>query len=123
MLEKILEEIDKRIDIQLKNVAGINDEVYRYGYVKSIEAYQQAKLIVQEILSKHMNDGWISVEERLPEDQKKVLVSDTEGKVRLIEFSKFLFEHPQYTHGVKVIAWRPIPDPYRPGKGEEEWRD
>lgn len=69
------------------------------------------------------NDGWIPVEERLPEDQKKVLVSDTEGKVRLIEFSRFLFEHPQYTHGVKVIAWRPLPEPYCPGKGDSECKN
>lgn len=70
MLEKILKEIiqeyDKRIGIQLKIIAGVNDEINRYGYVKSLEAYQQAKLIVQDILSKHMNDDWIPVENWKP---------------------------------------------------------
>lgn len=59
-LQKILEEInaefDRRIGIQLKIMAGLGDDVYRYGYGKSLEAYQQGKLLVTEIISKHMND-------------------------------------------------------------------
>ena len=77
-LEKILEEIeaefDRRIDIQLKIMAGLGDDVYRYGYGKSLEAYQQGKLFVEDIIRKYMNDGWISVDDNLPEDETDVLV-------------------------------------------------
>ena len=73
-LEKILEEIeaefDRRIDIQLKIMAGLGDDVYRYGYGKSLEAYQQGKLFVEDIIRKHMNDGWIPVEERMPTQEE-----------------------------------------------------
>lgn len=68
-LEKILEEIeaefDRRIETQLKIMVGLNDDVYRYGYKKSLEAYQQGKLLVAEVIRKHMDDNWIPVEERL----------------------------------------------------------
>ena len=95
-LEKILEEIEaefeRRIGTQLKIMAGLSDDVYRYGYGKSLEAYQQGKLFVEDIIRKHMNDGkcgecsrrkwyqkgfedgsknndsWVSVDDRLPED-------------------------------------------------------
>lgn len=43
-LEKILEEIESEfercIGTQLKIMAGLSDDVYRYGYGKSLEAYQ-----------------------------------------------------------------------------------
>ncbi|HIR12527.1 MAG TPA: hypothetical protein IAB31_01230, partial [Candidatus Choladousia intestinavium] len=71
-LEKILEEIeaefDRRIETQLKIMAGLSNGVYRYGYGKSLEAYQQGKLLVAEIIRKHMDDNWIPVEEQMPED-------------------------------------------------------
>ena len=60
-LEKILEEIesefDRRINTQLKIMAGLEDDVYRYGYGKSLEAYQQGKLLTEDIIRKHMNGG------------------------------------------------------------------
>ena len=119
-LEKILEEIqaeiDRRIDIQLKIMAGINDDVYRYGYGKSLEAYQQVKLFVEDIIRKNMNDGWIPVEERLPEDDRMVLVTcQTKKGIRSVNKA---YCDGAFWHGSGsmsgVIAWRPLPDPYRP---------
>lgn len=78
-LEKILEEInaefDRRIGTRLKIIAGTNDDVYRYGYGKSLEAYQQGKLFVEDNIRKHMNDGWIPVERGLPEEYGEYLVT------------------------------------------------
>ncbi len=45
---KIIEELDRRIDSQLKIMSGIGDKAYRYGFIKSIEAYQQCKMIVEQ---------------------------------------------------------------------------
>lgn len=57
-LEKILEEIeDERADV---------DE---YSDIKSkmlARHWNSCIFIVQEIIRKHMNDGWISVEVRMP---------------------------------------------------------
>ncbi len=65
-LEKILAEIDIKI-------AG------------SMGKKREGLLEAREIIRKHMNDGWIPVEERLPEDGETVLCTD--GKdVYLVEY-------------------------------------
>lgn len=70
ILEEIEQEFDRRINTQLKIMAGLGDDIYRYGYGKSLEAYQQGKLFVIDIIRKRMNDGWIPVEEKLPLNAK-----------------------------------------------------
>ena len=134
-LEKILREIeaefDRRIDIQLKIMAGLGDDVYRYGYGKSLEAYQQGKLFVEDIIRKHMNDGWIPVQERLPEEKKSVLVQwekyDRHLNVTLTyldvmwmdDAEEKVFETINGVPNGKVIAWRPLPEPYSPERNGE----
>ena len=74
ILEEIEQEFDKHINTQLKIMSELEDDVYRYGYGKSLEAYQQGKLFVKDIICNHLNDGWILVEERLPENEHSVLM-------------------------------------------------
>lgn len=124
MLEKILEEIekkfDRRIDTQLKIMAGLNDDVYRYGYGKSLEAYQQGKILVEDIIRNHMNDGWIPVDERLPDNTSSVLICGQSGW-RDVGWWEQNHWWTGYSHAdIKedVVAWRPLPEPYRPEEGE-----
>ena len=56
ILEEIEQEFDRRINTQLKIMAGLGDDIYRYGYGKSLEAYQQGKLFVKDIICNHLND-------------------------------------------------------------------
>lgn len=142
-LEKILEEIeaefDRRIDIQLKIMAGLGDDVYRYGYGKSLEAYQQGKLFVEDTIRKYMNDGWIPVEERLPEEYGEYLVTIIPSagylwaKRIIANFSDLMgiVKKPIFYTGEvgkidfeditdMVIAWRPLPEPYKPPVESEE---
>ena len=60
-LEKILEEIDKQ---KSKCLSGEYDPAYEAG------ALDMAN-VIKYIIRKHMNDGWIPVEERLPEEPKE----------------------------------------------------
>jgi len=46
MMQKIIDELDKRIATQAMIVSGVNGQE-RQGFIKSMEAYQQAKLIVE----------------------------------------------------------------------------
>lgn len=92
VLEKILEEIEERIK-RLKeadNMCRVNAERNRnfesMKYFQSLMfATERAESIIGDIIRSHMdeakdinvpsNDGWISVDERLPEDDRYILLS------------------------------------------------
>ena len=129
-LEKILEEIEaefeRRIGTQSKIMAGLSDDVYRYGYGKSLEAYQQGKLFVEDIIRKHMNDGWIPVGKRLPtkeeceKDNNEFLVQTDTGKRFSCEYDPLAngYDNPLWCCNVPVVAWQPLPEPYRPERSD-----
>lgn len=113
VFEKIIAEFDKRIGTQLKIMAGLADETYRYGFGKSLEAYKQGKMIVEQAATEH-NNGWIPCSERSPEDGEEVLVTD--GKhVYLVKYDADLDASFGDMDG--IVAWQPLPKPYQP-KGE-----
>lgn len=56
--EKLVAEFDKRINTQLKIMAGLGDEIYRYGFGKSLEAYQQGKGIIEQTAAEYTMDGF-----------------------------------------------------------------
>ena len=100
-LEKILEEIDAHsIEFEM---FGVSDDYISVGWVK-------------EIIRKHINDGWIPVEERLPEDDEMMLVTcETKSGRRSVNRAWY---GNGFWHGTGsmsgVIAWRALPEPYRP---------
>lgn len=128
-LGKILKEIDLKI-------AG------------SMGRKREGLLEAENIIRKHLssendpettrsprdNDGWISVEERLPEengDDGELIVTDKDGRIwsgiyygiteETDEYPCFhkWDEEMWYCHKPDVIAWRPLPDPYRPERSTE----
>ena len=72
-----------------------------------------------------MNDGWIPVEDRLPEEKESVLVQwekyDRHLNVTLTYLDVMWLDNAEEQvfetiNGVpngKVIAWRPLPEPYK----------
>ena len=99
-LEKILEEI-KETAIFMQTTSGYGAMCVSTG-------------AVERIIRKHMNDGWIPVEERLPGEEKEVLVTTDTGEITFGYLSDGEWHtdlEPDYP-----IAWRPLPDPYRPEK-------
>ena len=122
-LEKILEEIDAHA-IEFE-IFGTSDDYISVGWVK-------------DIIRKHMNDGWISVEERMPEEYGEYLVTIVPSagylwaKRIIANFSDLMgiVKKPIFYTGEvgkidfeditdMVIAWRPLPEPYRPKKESE----
>ena len=101
-LEKVLEEIDVKI-------AG------------SMGKKREGLLEARDIIRKHMNDGWIPVEERLPDNNENVLVTDmgliTSGYIA--HGTWITDQEPDYP-----IAWRPLPEPYHlePETEKPDWR-
>ena len=102
-LEKILEEIENE------------RESYEATHVKS---YEKGLRFAAEAIRKHMNDGWIPVEERLPIPNKEVWVTvkrngkvftGTDGMTEKGHFWNYEKEN--------ILAWKEkdiIPESYRP---------
>ena len=117
-LEKILEEIDIKI-------AG------------SMGKKREGLLEAREIIRKHMNYGWISVDERLPEKNEYFVETSGDkdfpnGYYKRLEIA-YMTDTIEYVHGYydgykwmdkyldtikNVVAWR-IHEPYRPERSEE----
>lgn len=84
------------------------------------EQYKGLRM-AEDIIRKHMNDGWIPAKEKPAEDGFYVatmggaLVDQEEPFVGLAEF-----EDGEWVDGDDVIAWRPLPETYRPERSVEE---
>ena len=124
-LEKILEEIQTVGNIQFAS------------YTKPLIAIEDVeKIIRKHMLGKgtdvHTNNGWIPVEERLPEEKKSVLVQwekyDRHLNVTLTYLDVMWMENEEdvvfeTVNGIpngRVIAWRPLPEPYCPERSRKE---
>lgn len=110
-LDKILEEIDNR--------------VHFYDNADEPMMYVET---VKDIIRKHMNDGWISVEDKLPEEKVNPITQDfyeyqvtaNFGFGEDVRTYKYGNGHWWNGPGIVdkyVIAWREKPDPYRPERG------
>lgn len=126
-LEKILEKIEKIKDGYRKEKLyakyppnNKNQEVlnaYSQGYEDGTDNFYNATV---EMIRKRMNDGWIPVEERLPEDGTYLctlageLCGIEEPFTGMCGIENGIWDEPDW-----VIAWRPLPEPYRPERREE----
>lgn len=130
-LEKILEEIEK----------AKGEHWYRLNNYDVRHKLDGAINRIVDIIRKHMNDGWIPVEERMPEVFGKywATIRYDDGRTSepiVVDFrgvrEKYVVDTPngrEYEtwgidsafHGSRVIAWRPyyIPEPYRPERSGE----
>ena len=134
-LEKILEEIkESSIMVATSKEHYIHPQDGRF--VEEVVLLE----CVEEIIRKHMNDGWIPVEDRLPEengDDGEFIVTDKDGRIwsgiyygiteETDEYPCFHKWDEEMWHCYKpdVIAWRPLPEPYRPESKTEkpDWRE
>ena len=151
-LEKILQEIDCRFenllitDDECRKTALSKHDYEKVKYYRTgIVFTERAMDIVKDIIIKHMsgkdidvlaNDGWVPVDEQLPEDDMDVLVTyadiDDEQYVditittygyaylggRKLDFKEWRSPFEYFRSNYKVIAWQPLPEPYRPERSE-----
>ena len=124
VLEKILEEIEERVNFREclvkyeKRRGTITDVCRNKGALEELD-------IIAEIIRSHMDeaaDDWIPVEERLPEDERMVLVTYmTKSGISSVNRARF---DGKYWRGSGfmggVIAWCPLPEPYKPKKLQTE---
>ena len=134
-LEKILEEIkESSIIVATSKEHYIHPQDGRF--VEEVVLLDD----VENIIHNHMNDGWILVDDRLPEVFGKywATIRYSDGRISepiVVDFrgvrQKYVVDTPngrEYEtwgidsafHGSRVIAWKPyyIPDPYRPERSD-----
>ena len=137
-LYKILEEIEKLKKMYKESSLSLIDKgnlPCEYDKSDIESAKMQAIWEAITIIRKHINDGWIPVEDRLPEengDDGELIVTDKDGRIwsgiyygiteETDEYPCFHKWDEEMWHCYKpdVIAWRPLPEPYRPERSEEE---
>ena len=109
-LEKILEEIE--------------NESERYRKAVGTEQLVSGLEMAEEIIRKHMNDGWIPANERLPEEAGTYIINALTGERNIVTFAKWQNRYKRFdmtgarTYW-KIIAWCPLPEPYRPAERSE----
>lgn len=134
-LEKILKEIDK---ISVDDIGmGVDCNLQGRSDILCDNCYECIKDACKDIIRKHMNDGWIPVEERLPmrtfdekinESYQKYLVfiDGVDGwdiDIAVYDFwndKKWREAHDGYGEIENVVAWRPLPESYRPERSGGE---
>ena len=117
-LDKILEEIDL-VKEEIVNLDCGDD--YNAGL-------RDMAMMAKQIIRKYMNDGWIPVEERLPEEWEKVIVWYEYFRYgdynRMYETYGIGWQHGGHWSGdvsgtkARCIAWHPLPEPYKPKQPE-----
>lgn len=134
-LEKILEEID---NLKSECLNGEYEPAYGAG---ALDMANAIKDIIRSLSrendseitrSSRDTEGWIPVEERLPEEKKSVLVQwekyDRSIDETLIYLDVMWLEDEEDVvfetiNGIpngRVIAWRPLPEPYRPERSDHD---
>lgn len=119
-LKKILEEIQKT------ESEYINEDHHPMFKIGAASIATEIKQIICE----HMNDNWIAVEEKLPENNDYILLSFDNYKIPMIGRYEDRREGGAFYLGdctgddtciaqdLYVAAWRPLPEPYRPESNE-----
>lgn len=122
-LEKILEEIKE-------SAIMVATSKEHYIHPQDGRFVEEVVLLdcVEDIIRKHMNNGWIPVEERLPKTNETYnvtrhidghFISDSayfDGQNTWHSDNRVNHSRPYLTD---VIAWRPLPEPYRPERSEK----
>ena len=118
-LEKILEEIKGLIEKHKNKAYELVareplTQCYTEADIEQIKVHELA--VVRDIIRKHMTDGWIPVEERLPEESLNSVIGWDEKRKRCCFVQRWggRWILGNDIDSVKITAWRPLPEPYRP---------
>lgn len=84
-----------------------------YGALYKLMKYEDTGLTPEEIMDGRMLTGWIPVDEKLPtEDMDEVLVTIADGVDGYVSMD--IYNGDDWDNYEGVIAWMPMPEPYKP---------
>lgn len=125
-LEKILEKLKRIKDgnrkekLYAKYPPNSKDQevlnAYSQGYEDGTDNFYNAAV---QIIREHMNDGWIPVSIRMPEKAGTYIINVLDGERDVVTFAKWQNRYKRFDMtGARaywrIIAWRPLPEPYHP---------
>lgn len=127
-VERIGEIIRSHMEDGTKGLIDFEDErlwniLYEEACVEGAQAERISKRLKEICVSRAQNDGWIPVKERLPEAIGRYLVTalweDGDYKKYSVYDASYGSDGIWHTANYapvpyRVIAWRPLPEPYRP---------
>lgn len=127
-LAEKLDELTKRIADREETLRGIEDNLQYVSVEWQIKQLKAIKDWLEGLIDGKENepvsnpdkldDGWIPVEERLPEVQQDVLVSlrslEVYSGFRSNIDGYFNVNSGELVSNENVLAWQPLPAPYRP---------
>ena len=119
-IDKLIERLEEESkDAQENMVKSTSNSVANFCS-GACGAYNKTIAIVNQ-LAEEYNNGWIACSERLPDAEADVLLSlrslDIYTGFRANTEGMFYVEGEGYVEYENVLAWQPLPEPYKP-KGE-----
>lgn len=124
-LDNILEEIEQRKASAEKLIVKPPHDKLDQVANDTAEAFIEAYKECQDIIRKHMNDGWIPVSIRMPEKAGTYIINVLDGERDIVTFAKWQNRYKRFDMtGARaywrIIAWRPLPEPYHPERREND---
>lgn len=92
----------------------------------ALKKYEDTGLTPEEIVDGKMLTGWIPVDEKLPEYDGLYLVCLDDGYISSVEYMTGRSgkrDWDLWSDNGEVIAWMPLPEPYRREAGQAETED
>ena len=116
-LEKILEEIKGLIEKHKNKAYELVareplTQCYTEADIEQIKVHELA--VVRDIIRKHMTDGWIPVEERMPDNRRSNYEVTFINECGYEEHGFSQWYDGEFHIPAVVIAWREHLKPYRP---------
>lgn len=133
-IEKLLGRLEKQKEEYKENRANTHCVITETSECDSCRAdhylYARLRCIDRTIeivnqLAEEYNNGWISVEERLPEKNGQYLVQNIRGEICVAHYNynspcTYRAFFTGYTQVKNVIAWQQLPEPYSLKEGDTE---
>lgn len=100
---------------RLKQYADKYSDCYKYAGVHAKVIQDMIEQLQGDLEQDEKENGWISVSERLPEDDTTVLVSCKTSKGATFVRTGYCINGSWYLNCEGVKAWKPLPKPYKEG--------
>ena len=131
-VEKLIERLEEKRMEYFLAIANTGDEKLDFVYENIGDLIDSITVIVNILAEEYnqdstkKNQGWIPVTERLPEEDGRYLttVKFSSGLIECFDLyltdGEWLIDEDDDEFCGEVIAWQPLPEPYKPEEKQEE---